>query len=29
MDKIDNYSVASINEKKIENKLKDLLERVL
>ncbi|CAD8064744.1 unnamed protein product [Paramecium primaurelia] len=29
MDKIDNNSVTSINEKELENNLKDLLERVL
>ncbi|CAK93044.1 unnamed protein product (macronuclear) [Paramecium tetraurelia] len=29
MDQIDNFSMASINEKEIENNLKDLLERVL
>lgn len=29
MDQIDNFSVASFNEKEIENNLKDLLERVL
>ncbi|CAD8059227.1 unnamed protein product [Paramecium primaurelia] len=29
MDQIDNFSMGSINEKEIENNLKDLLERVL